>query len=186
MTRSFGDFLSIPAFADGGGIHVVVETPRGSPAKFKYEPALGAFRLGRVLAAGTVYPHDWGFVPETQAPDGDPLDALILDAAGCFPGLVLTARPIGILEVEQTEREKRFRNDRLLVLPWSSVEEAATEDVRELSSREREDIEHFFSHSVEHTGKHLSFLGWRGPEAAEPEIRHCRGRFKASVKSAAD
>jgi inorganic pyrophosphatase len=183
MKRNFGDFLHIPAFADGGGIHVVVETPRGSPVKLKYEPALGAFQLGRVLVPGTVYPHDWGFVPETVAADGDPLDVLILGVAGCFPGLVLRARPIGVLQVEQREGRKRFRNDRLLVLPWETAGEMPFRDVRELRHGEKEDIERFFSHSVEHTGKHLSFIGWRGPKAAESEVKRCRARFKASAKA---
>jgi inorganic pyrophosphatase len=100
-----------------GAIHVVVETPRGMAAKFKYEPKLGAFVFSRGLKTGLRYPYDWGFVPGTIAPDGDPLDAMILyDVTGSL-GLVVPCRTVAVLEVEQEERGQRFRNDRVLFAP---------------------------------------------------------------------
>src|ERR1044072_2100352 len=90
------DFLGLPTFASSKAIHVVVETPRFARAKFKYEPVLGAFVLSRSLTLGLSYPFDWGFVPSTVAPDGDPIDALILHNVTTSPGVVLRCRPIGI------------------------------------------------------------------------------------------
>jgi inorganic pyrophosphatase len=74
-----------------------------------------------MLTDGTIYPHDWGYIPETLGPDGDPVDAFLMGAGGTFPGLVVRVRPIGILRVEQTERGRRLRNDCLLFLPWSRL-----------------------------------------------------------------
>src|SRR6185436_12348193 len=68
---------SLPTFAGNDSCHVVVESPRGSAVKFKYDPERSAFMLSRPLPAGLTYPHDWGFVPSTHASDGDPLDAMI-------------------------------------------------------------------------------------------------------------
>src|SRR5687768_14891682 len=82
------DLLALPAFASRSGIHVVVETPRHAQAKFKYEPELGVFMLSRALTLGLSYPYAWGFVPSTTAPDGDPIDALVLHGragAAWFP-----------------------------------------------------------------------------------------------------
>jgi inorganic pyrophosphatase len=163
--------LALPPFHSDGGVHVVIETPRGSPAKFKFKPELVVFMLSRMLTDGTVYPHDWGYIPGTLGPDGDPVDAFVLGAAGSFPGLVIRARPIGILQVEQSERGHKFRNDRLLFLPWEPTQRMPFRDVSELRKGEKEEIERFFLHAVEGTAKRLRFLGWRGPKAAEAEIR---------------
>ncbi|MHB0871401.1 MAG: inorganic diphosphatase, partial [Chloroflexota bacterium] len=59
-------------------IDVLVEIPRGSRNKYEYDEATGRFRLDRVLFASVHYPAEYGFVPGTRAPDGDPLDALVL------------------------------------------------------------------------------------------------------------
>src|SRR5206468_3579937 len=97
-----GGLLAIPALDDSGSLHVVVESPRGSTCKFKYDPGLAALTLARPLPQGLVYPHDWGFVPSTKAPDGDPFDARIVWDGISHPGVVVTCRAVGVLLVEQT------------------------------------------------------------------------------------
>jgi inorganic pyrophosphatase len=78
-------------------------------------------------------PHDWGFVPSTKADDGDPLDIMVVHNAGTFPGLVLTCRIIGILQIKQKGKGKVERNDRLFAVPRKSHSEQALRDVRDLS-----------------------------------------------------
>jgi inorganic pyrophosphatase len=175
--------LGLPAEHENGGFYVVIETPKGSPAKLKFEPALGVFILGRMLTTGTIYPHDWGYIPATRGPDGDPVDAFVLSAGGTFPGLVLRARPIGVLQVEQNEKGRKFRNDRLLFLPWEPSEAMPFKDVSQLRKGEKEEIERFFLHAVEGTGKKLRYLGWRGPKAAEAEIKRGKARHRAALKA---
>jgi len=70
--------LDLPAFGPGESVHVVVESPRGSNLKLKYDPQLQLFTLSRPLINGLTFPYDWGFVPSTQASDGDPFDAMVL------------------------------------------------------------------------------------------------------------
>ena len=53
-------------------IHVLIDTPAGSRNKYKYDRALGVFRVSRVLPAGMAFPYDFGSIPQTRAPDGDP------------------------------------------------------------------------------------------------------------------
>jgi inorganic pyrophosphatase len=88
---------------------VVIETPKGSPNKFAFEPRFGTFVLKGVLPAGAVFPFDFGFVPSTRAEDGDPVDVLVLMDAPAFPGCVVPSRLVGVIEAEQTEGGKTER-----------------------------------------------------------------------------
>jgi inorganic pyrophosphatase len=98
------NFINLPPFTEDGDVHVVVETPRGSRAKFAYDPKLETFILSKSLLTGLTYPHDWGFVPSTKADDGDPIDIMVIHDAATFPGMVLTCRIIGILQIEQKSK----------------------------------------------------------------------------------
>ena len=77
---------NLPAYSEDGSVHAVVEAPKRSLVKLKYEIKLGAFTVAHSLPLGLSYPFDWGFVPSTQAPDGDPLDILILHEASIIQG----------------------------------------------------------------------------------------------------
>jgi hypothetical protein len=97
----------LPTFSEDGDVHVVIETPRGSRAKLAYDPKLETFALTKSLLTGLTYPHDWGFVPSTKAGDGDPLDIMVIHDAATFPGLVLTCRIIGVLQIEQKSKRRK-------------------------------------------------------------------------------
>lgn len=172
------DLLHLPTFASKTDIHVVVETPRHAQAKFKYEPKLGIFMLSRALTLGLSYPYDWGFVPSTSAPDGDPIDALVMHNVTTSPGVVLRCKPIGILDVQQSENSRSIRNDRLLVVPIRSSVQSGARDVRDLPSSLRHQAEEFFVAATAGTGKKLKFLGWRGPNAAMAAVRRAHKAFR--------
>ena len=165
------NFLKLPTWDDDGNIHTVVETPRGSTCKLDFDPDLGVFTLAKPLMAGLSYPFDWGFIPSTKAPDGDPLDVLIIHDARTYPGVVLKCRPVGVLEVEQRSGGKRERNDRIFAVPDRSPLETDLNDIRNLPSRACKELEEFFraTNALEH--KDLKFLGWRGPNRAAKTIK---------------
>jgi inorganic pyrophosphatase len=173
------NLVALPALASRIDVHVVVETPRHAQAKFKYEPELGVFMLSRALTLGLSYPYDWGFVPSTTAPDGDPIDALVLHTITTSPGVVLRCRPIGILDVLQTQDRRSLRNDRLMVVPVKSRHTDAR-DVRDLPASLRHQAEEFFTAATAGTGKRLKFLGWRGPRAAMAAIRRAQHAYERS------
>ena len=97
---------------------VVIETPRGSGNKLKFDADLGTYRIDRTLPAGMSFPFDFGFLPQTVAADGDPLDVIVLLDAPAFPGCVVLARLIGVLEAEQRDagHGRWVRNDRLVAV----------------------------------------------------------------------
>jgi inorganic pyrophosphatase len=165
------NLIKLPVFTEDGDVRVVIETPRGSRAKFAYDPKLETFTLSKSLLVGLTYPHDWGFVPSTKADDGDPLDIMVVHDAATFPGLVLTCRIIGILQIEQKSKGKAERNDRLFAVPRRSHSERGLRDVRDLSKPIQEELEKFFMATDELEDKQLEIIGWKGPKAALKAIK---------------
>jgi inorganic pyrophosphatase len=164
--------IELPALAGPGLFHVVVESPRGATSKIKYDEGLCAFTLSRYLPLGMSYPHDWGFVPGTRGEDGDPVDAFLLSEGTTFSGMVIAARPIALLGLEQNRKGTpgRERNDRILAV----AAKAPRNDVQgpeDLPTRVRQEIERFFLDSVFFEHKDPRILGWEGPEAALALVR---------------
>jgi inorganic pyrophosphatase len=171
------NFINLPTFAEDGAVHVVVETPRCSRAKFAYDPKLETFTLTKSLLIGLTYPHDWGFVPSTTAEDGDPLDVMVIHDAATFPGLVLACRIIGILQIRQKSEGKAERNDRLFAVPRRSHSEWGVRDVRELSKPIQEELKKFFIATDELEDKKLDIIGWKGPKVALKAIKDAAKSF---------
>jgi inorganic pyrophosphatase len=165
------NFINLPPLTEDGDVHVVVETPRGSRAKFAYDPKLES------LLTGLTYPHDWGFVPSTKADDGDPLDIMVIHDAATFPGVVLACRVIGILQIEQKSKGKAERNDRLFAVPRQSHSEQAIRDIRDLSKPIRQELEKFFIATDELEDKELKIIGWKGPKVALKAIKDSTKAF---------
>src|SRR5579883_3063228 len=163
------NLLKLPSRGDGG-VHVVVETPRGSHDKLKLDPELKAIVVSRPLTAGLVYPHDWGFVPSTLAEDGDPIDAMVVSDHAHPPGVVIPSRAIGVVLVTQkAEQGKgRERNDRLIFVPTRM---ALYEDARQIPKHVQKELERFFELAVVTEDKELELEGWDGPKAAEELLR---------------
>lgn len=165
------NLLKIPAWADDQSIYAVVETPRGSSCKLDFDPELRVFTLAKPLMVGLIYPYDWGFIPSTEAEDGDPLDVLVIHDAQTYPGVVLRCRPVGVLELEQQSKGKKERNDRVFAVPDRSPLETDLQDIRELPARARQELEQFFRATNALEDKKLKFLGWRGPARAVKTIK---------------
>jgi inorganic pyrophosphatase len=162
----------LPPRDGDGAVRVVVEAPRGSGVKLKYDPRLGAFEYGRALPLGLTYPYDWGFVPGTRAEDGDPLDALVLGDVPSYPGVVIPSRPIGVVLLDQKNHDrKRERNDRLVLVPLGAERFEELRDAAALPRRAREEIERFFLDTTFFTQKEARVLGWKGPAEADALVR---------------
>jgi len=170
------DLLTLPTFADDEAFRVVVESPRGSILKLKYDPELGVITLSRPLITGLAYPYDWGFVPSTRGPDGDPLDAIIMWDGVSYPGIVLVCRAIGVLRLEQTNptSHKRERNDRIAVLPTKAPRCDSVRSVSDFSDRIRHELEQFFLAAVTFEGRDVTFHGWGSAREAMDLVRSSR------------
>lgn len=148
-------------------VHIIIDTPRGSRNKFKYDETLHLFKLRGVLPAGAVFPFDFGFIPGTGGEDGDPLDALLLLDEPTFVGCLVQARLIGVIEAEQTEEGETVRNDRLIAVAEQSNNHRDVKSINQLSGNLLEEIEHFFVSYNQAKGKSFVTLGRFGPERAD-------------------
>jgi inorganic pyrophosphatase len=138
-------FMRVEPFEDEDTLHVIIETPKGSRNKFKFEPKLGLFELGSVLPAGAVFPFDFGFVPGTKGDDGDPVDVLVLMDEPAFPGCLIRSRLIGVIEADQVERDgTKVDNHRLIAVADNSWAHHDVKTIEDVSERIIEEIEHFF------------------------------------------
>lgn len=152
-------------------LEVVIETPKGSRNKFKYDPDLSCYRLNSVLPEGLIFPYDFGFVPGTRAQDGDPVDVLLLMDVPAFPGIVAQSRIVGVIEAQQTEDGKTIRNDRVIAVAKDSYVHSDIKKPSDLNSKMMREVEQFFvTYNKEH-GKSFKILGVRGAKAASRLIK---------------
>jgi inorganic pyrophosphatase len=124
---------------------VIIETPRNSRNKYKFNDKTGRMKLSKVMPEGMMFPYDFGFIPGTKAEDGDPLDVLVLNDESMFPGCEVECRLIGVLEAKQKEKGKENRNDRIIAVAAGSVLYASVKQLSDLDSGLLKQIEEFFT-----------------------------------------
>jgi inorganic pyrophosphatase len=151
---------------DSGLYQVIVETPKASRNKFAYDPRERIFCLRKVLPAGMAFPYDFGFLPGTLAEDGDPVDVLLLMDEPAYPGVVVQARLIGIIEGEQIEGKKRVRNDRVLAVAAATHRYAEVKKFTDLPAHFIKELEEFFVNYHRLEGKQYKLLGCHGVATA--------------------
>ncbi|MGE5619009.1 MAG: inorganic diphosphatase [Sphingomonadaceae bacterium] len=151
-------------------VDVLVEIPRGSRNKYEYDEATGRFRLDRVLFASVHYPTEYGFVVGTRAPDGDPLDAIVLTYEATFPGCVIPARPVGILDM----RDEKGIDHKVLAVPIGDPRFDEMRDLGDVPHHWLLEIENFFATYKTLEGTVTEVSGWFGAEVAEQIIEACR------------
>jgi inorganic pyrophosphatase len=147
-------------------LQVVIETPRGSRNKYSFDEQRRVFQLKAALPAGMVFPYDFGFVPRTVGGDGDPLDVLVLMDEPAFPGCVLLARLIGVMECEQIEEKETQRNDRLIAVAETAHMYANLRSIEDIPEQSRREIEQFFANYHKLQGKKSKTLAWKEAKAA--------------------
>jgi inorganic pyrophosphatase len=133
--------------------------------------------ISRPLPLGVTYPFDWGFVPSTAGPDGDPLDALVLWDVASYPGVVLPCRALGVMQVEQNrtnhDPSERIRNDRILAIPEAARREREISTLESIPARVRAELEHLARITTAFEGKDVRIAGWGDAETALKLIVEC-------------
>jgi inorganic pyrophosphatase len=147
-------------------LQVVIETPAGSRNKFAFDPDQSVFALKKVLPAGMVFPYDFGFLPQTLAPDGDPIDVLLLMDEPAFPGCLVPSRLIGVIEGEQLDGKKKIRNDRLVAVADANHMYANVRKLKDLPKKWLDELQVFFVNYHNLEGKKYELLGCKGTDAA--------------------
>lgn len=154
-------------------IEVMVEIPSGSRNKYEYDKARGVFFLDRVLFSSVHYPTDYGYVTETLADDGDPLDALVIVIEPTFPGCHIMARPIGMLDM----RDEKGPDQKILAVPLGDPRFRSIHNLGHLDPHWLVEIENFFQTYKALEDKWTEVLGWKDIDAAEGVISHSRALY---------
>jgi inorganic pyrophosphatase len=129
-----------------------------------------------------VFPFDFGYIPSTKGGDGDPLDILVLMDEPAFPGCLVKAKLIGVIEAQQSEDNETTRNDRLIAVAADSRNHSHVRFLGDLNSNLVHEIERFFVAYNETKGKRFEVLGRFGPDRAEKLIVKARRITKSRRK----
>ncbi len=156
-------------------VEVLIEIPKGQRNKYEMDHETGRIRLDRMLFTSTRYPSDYGFIENTLADDGDPLDALVLLDEPTFPGCLITCRVIGMFRM----RDEMGLDDKVLCVPARDPRMEHLHDIEDVPTFDRLEIQHFFEvYKDLEPGKSVQAEAWADRTAAEVQVEMCRERFK--------
>lgn len=121
-------------------MNVIIEIPRGSNNKYEIDKETGLIKLDRANYSTAAYPFDYGFVPQTLWHDGDALDVVLLTTYPLFPGILVTARPVAVMEmVDSGESDYK-----IIAVPTEDKRWDDVQDLGDLNQHTIKEIKHFF------------------------------------------
>lgn len=154
-------------------IPVVIEIPKGCRNKYEYDVDNNIFRLDRVLSSPLHYTTEYGFVPQSLAGDGDPVDVLVPMEEPTFTGCVLMARPIGLMQMEDKGEDLK-----ILAVPANDRRYASVKKLSDVPPHLLLEIEHFFSVYKDLDGQVPTVGGWENEQVALDYLVTCLENFK--------
>ena len=163
------DLGSISPSPSPGLVNLIVEIPAGSRNKYEYCAEAGLMALDRVLHSSVRYPFDYGFVPNTLADDGAPLDAMVIMQEPTFAGCLIKARPIGVLDMH----DSGAYDGKLLCVPVADPRQKGITSIRQIAPNQLEDVAEFFRTYKSLEGRVVIIDGWRDFDAVDELLRNC-------------
>lgn len=156
---------------------VLIEIPRGSRNKYEYDFDMKRIRFDRMLYSSMMYPADYGFIPETLALDGDPLDVLVWFTEPTFPGCVAEVKPIGVFYMADDKGD----DEKIICVPVSDPIACKMNDLSDLNVHFKKEVEHFFQVYKDLENKKVEVRGWGNLADAEKLIAECAERFNSKA-----
>ena len=172
-------FNNVPSGKDlPQDFNVIIEIPAQSdPVKYEADKDMGLLVVDRFIGTAMRYPANYGFIPQTLSGDGDPVDVLVITPYALTPGVVVTCRPIGVLQMD----DEAGGDAKLLAVPIDKVLKIYShwqkpEDINQMRLKA---IQHFFEHYKDlEEGKWVKVKGWEGPDAAKAEVTNGIAAYK--------
>ncbi|MGH3495338.1 MAG: inorganic diphosphatase [Sciscionella sp.] len=162
-------------------LDAVIEVPTGSRNKYEMDHESGRIRLDRTLFTATAYPADYGFLPDTLALDGDPLDVLVLVAQATFPGCQITVRPVALFSMD----DEHGPDAKILCVPARDPRQDDIQDLGDVGKHLLSEISHFFDvYKMLEPGKSSQVGGWQDRATAQEVIAAAHERFHARSAAA--
>ncbi len=123
-----------------GLVPVIIEVPRGQRNKLEFDKETGTLQLDRVLHSTCFYPGDYGFVPRTLCPDGDPIDVLVLSKFPLAPGCLVYCRIVGVMDME----DEKGGDAKLIAVVATEPRTLSITDIEHVPSHIKAEIQQFF------------------------------------------
>ncbi len=161
--------------------NAVIEIPKGNRNKFELDKKTGLIRLDRYLFSSSHYPGDYGFIPQTLAGDGDPLDILVMVSEPTFSGCLIEARIIGLFKMRDHGQE----DYKILSVPNSDPMMRDYHDLDDLPSHYLQEVSHFFATYKQLEGVEIEVLGWAPANEAIAEVKTSVDRYLEAKKKVA-
>lgn len=157
-------------------VTVVVEIPKGSRNKYEYDQKRKAFKFNRMLFSAVHYPSDYGFIIDTLAQDGDPLDALVLVWEPTFPGCVIETKPVGLFKMW----DEKGPDEKILCVPVADPMWNYIDNLSGVPPHLLKEIEHFFTVYKDLEKKKTAVEGWQDRDSAIRIIEEAQRRYLAN------
>jgi inorganic pyrophosphatase len=151
-------------------INVFIEIPQGSSVKYELDKDSGALIVDRLLHTSMTYPFNYGFIPNTHAEDGDPVDVVLISSLPVTSGAIVACRPVGLLEME----DEAGPDNKILAIPTEKIDPqfASVKDIADLNDHLKQRIKHFFeSYKELEPGKWVKTKEFLDKDEAEAEIK---------------
>jgi len=176
--HTFSDFMMLSPGTDiPSVVNMVVEIPKGRRNKFEIDKETGLIKLDRYLYSSSVYPGDYGFIPQTLAEDADPLDILVMVNEPTFSGCLIEARVVGMFRM----KDKGANDYKVLGVPNADPLFGHIRKLEDVPPHFLREVEHFFATYKQLEGIHTESLGWDSSEEATREVRASVERFRESL-----
>ncbi len=160
-------------------VNVIIEIPANTgPVKYEVDKATGGVFVDRFLSTSMFYPCNYGYVPETLAPDGDPLDVIVITPHPLLSGVVIPCRLVGMLRMEDEAGD----DAKCLGVPADHLTPLYREvrDIGDVAESLLSTIEHFFVHYKDlEEGKWVKTRGWADAQQARAELEASLATYRS-------
>ena len=171
-------YMSIPAGANPPKVvNTIVEIPKGRRSKFEVDKRTGLIRLDRYLYSSSHYPGDYGFIPQTLAEDGDPLDIIVMVNEPTFSGCLIEAHVIGLFRM----KDRGVNDYKILGVPSLDPLFEHIRGLNDVPKHYLREVEHFFSTYKQLEGVTIESEGWDEAQAAMNEVQSSVDRYIAEI-----
>ena len=155
-------------------VEAIIEIPYRSRNKYEIDHDTGRVKLDRVLYSAMAYPAEYGFLENTLANDGDPLDILVIGTERTYPGCIVPARIIGYLKVI----DRGFEDYKLISVVDVDPRYEEVKELTDLSAFILDEIKNFFENYKTLQRITVQVGHYHGKEKALALIETCKNRYK--------
>ncbi len=155
-------------------VDAIIEIPMGTKNKYEIDKKSGRIRLDRVLYSSVTYPAEYGFIDNTLAGDGDPLDILVLATAPTVPGCIVKARVLGYLEI----LDKHLQDEKVIAVVNDDPRFDHINKLQDLPEHTLEEIKEFFKTYKELQNIKVEIKDWHDIEETEQLIEMCKKNYQ--------